>query len=157
LRKFDAKEVEEMRALAPWRPRGGLSVFNDDFDSLFSRFFGDTESRPSRAILPAVETRVKDGNLVIRVDLPGIKPEDVDLSVEGNRLTIKGERKDEHEGAEDGVQHREVSYGRFERSFVLPPRTDTESIAASFKNGVLEVVLKAPSELVTKKVPISVH
>lgn len=147
-----------MRALTPRRAQGGLSAFNDDFDSLFSRFFGDTEGRPSeRVIRPAVETLVRDDNLIVRVDLPGIKPEDVDLSVEGNRLTIKGERKDEHEGNEEGIRHREVTYGRFERSFVLPPRADTESISATFKNGVLEVVLKAPSELVTKKVPISVH
>ena len=147
-----------MRALAPWRPLGGLSVFNDDFDSLFSRFFGENEGHTSeRAIVPAVESFVRDGNIVIRVDLPGIKPEDVDLSVEGDRLTIKGERKHETEGNEEGLKHREVTYGRFQRTFLLPARTDTESISASFKNGVLEVVLKAPSELVTKKVPISVH
>lgn len=147
-----------MRALTPWRPLGGLSGFHDDFDSLFSRFFGESEGRPGeQAFLPAVESFVRDGNLVIRADLPGVTPEDVDLSVEGDRLTIKAERKDEHEGGEEGNRYREVKYGRFQRTVVLPPRTDTESIAATFKNGVLEVTLKAPVELVTKKVPIAVH
>jgi HSP20 family protein len=147
-----------MRALTPWRPRGGLSLFHDDFDSLFSRFFGEDEERPGgRAFLPAVESFVRDGNLVIRVDLPGIKPEDVDLSVEGDRLTIKAERKAEQERSDEGGRYREVSYGTFQRTVVLPQRTDTESISATFKNGVLDVTLKAPSELVTKKVPISVH
>lgn len=147
-----------MKALTPWRPLGSLSGFQDDFDSLFSRFFDETEGRlDEQAFLPALESFVKDGNLVVRVDLPGIAPEDVDLSVEGDRLTIKAERKDEHDRGEEGARYREVRYGRFQRTIVLPPRTDTESIEATFKNGVLEVTLKAPSELVTKKVPISVH
>jgi HSP20 family protein len=147
-----------MRALAPWKPLGGLSTFHDDFDSLFSRFFGESEGRlGEQEYAPAVESFVRDGNLVIRVDLPGIKPEDVELSVEGGRITIKGERKDDHEGKEEGTRYREVTYGRFCRTVVLPPRTDPDSVSAGFKNGVLEVTVKAPSELVPKKGPISVH
>jgi len=147
-----------MRTLAPWRPLGGLSTFHDDFDSLFSRIFSENEKRlGEQAFLPAIESFVREGNLVIRVDLPGIKPEDVELSVEGNRLSIKGERKDERESNAEGARYREVSYGRFHRTVVLPPRTQTEAVSATFKNGVLEVTVKAPSELVTKKVPISVH
>jgi HSP20 family protein len=132
-----------MRALAPWRPVGALSTFPDDFDRLLSRFFGDIEgSQPSGEVrLPAVESFLRDGKLVIRVDLPGIKPEDVDLSVEGNRLTIKGERKEENESTEAAGRYREVAYGTFQRTVVLPPRSDADSVSATFKNGVLEVTL----------------
>jgi HSP20 family protein len=107
--------------------------------------------------VPAIETFVRDGNLVIRADLPGIKPEDVDLSIEGDRLTITGDRKDERENNEKGTRYREVTYGRYHRAVTLPSRIDADSVEATFKHGVLEVTLKAPSELVAKKVPISVH
>lgn len=147
-----------MRTLAPWRPLGSTSVLHDDIGSVLSRFFGENEGRRNEGMyVPAIETLVRDGNLVVRVDLPGIKPDNVDLSVEGNRLTITGERKDEHESGDKGACYREVTYGRFHRTVQLPARIDADAVSATFKNGVLEVTLKAPSELVATKVPISVH
>jgi HSP20 family protein len=126
---------------------------------LFARFFGDEErwlTRPlDMPVVPAVESFVRNGELVVRADLPGIDPKNVELAVDGNRLIMKGERK---EVSEDVERHyREVSYGRFERTLELPRGVDAESIKATYHDGVLEVTMKAPKELSPKKVPITVH
>lgn len=149
-----------MRALAPWRPFRELSTLHDEIDSLFSRMFGDEERWMlprtfETGMLPAVESFVRDHELVVRADLPGIDPKHVELSVEGNRLTIKGERKMVHDEADR--TYREVAYGRFERTITLPSGVDADSIKAAYHEGVLEVTMKAPKELAAKKVPITVH
>lgn len=148
-----------MRALTPWRPFPALSTFHKEVDDLFARFFGEEDrwlTRPLTVpVAPAVETFVRNGEFVVRADLPGIDPKNVELAVEGNRLTIKGERKEVSEDKER--YYREVSFGRFERMLELPPGVDAESIKATYHEGVLEVTMKAPKELAHKKVPITVH
>ncbi|HXQ21462.1 MAG TPA: Hsp20/alpha crystallin family protein [Candidatus Acidoferrales bacterium] len=149
-----------MRALAPWRPFRELSTLHEDIDELFTHFFGpEQEWFPTRWQLatPRIESFVRNGELVVRADLPGIDPKKVELAVEANRLMIRGERevKEEHKGKD--YLHREVAYGRFERALDLPAGVDTESIKAIYHDGVLEVTMKAPKEMVAKKVPITVH
>ena len=148
-----------MRALTPWRREPAVSTFHREIDQLFDRFFGDEGwwGKPLEGVaLPAVESFVRDGNIVVRADLPGIEPKDVELSVEGDHLTIKGERKVEHEEKGEHL-YREVSYGRFERVLPLPAGVDPETVKATYKDGVLEVTMKAPKGLEPKKVPITVH
>lgn len=107
--------------------------------------------------MPAIESFLRGEELVVRADLPGIDPKKVELSVEGDCLTIKGERRLVDEGKRSGGYYREVSYGRFERAVRLPAGVDGESIKAAYHDGVLEVTMKAPKGLVSKKVPITVH
>jgi HSP20 family protein len=150
-----------MRALTPWRPFRELSTLRSEIDDLFARFFREEEhwlTRPWESpFLPAIESYVRDGTLVVRADLPGIDPKDVELSVEGDRLTIKGERRAAHEDKELGRMYREVGYGRFERTVTLPSGVDPDSVKAEYHDGVLEITMKAPKGLVAKKVPITVH
>ena len=150
-----------MKALTPWKPFSPLSLFRSEFDDLFSRFFGEEEKwmvRPFEdAFTPAIESFVRGEELVVRADLPGIEPKDVELSVEGDRLTIKGERKVTRERETKEQSYREVRYGRYERSLALPPGVDAESIKATYDKGVLEITMKAPKGLVSKKVPITIH
>ena len=149
-----------MRALAPWRPFGGLSTLHRDIDDLFARFFGEEEGQwmqPFEGFAPALESFLRGDEFVVRADLPGIDPKEVELSLEGNNLTIKGERRRAEERKRDGGFHREVTYGRFERTLRLPPGVDAESIKAAYHDGVLEVTMKAPKGIVSKKVPITVH
>jgi HSP20 family protein len=145
--------------LAPWRPFRELSTLPRDFDELFADFFGEEARIPTRwtVPLPAVESFVKDGELVVRADLPGIDPKEVELSVEGRHLILRGERRTKEEHKEKAYFYREVGYGRFERSVELPDGVDTESIKATYHDGVLEVTMKAPKGMVAKKVPITVH
>lgn len=152
-----------MRALAPWRPFRELTTLHRDVDELFRSFFGTEEGLPATWRSPAipamltVESYVRDGELIVRADLPGIDPKEVELAVEGHRLMIRGERKAKEERKEKDYFYREVAYGRFERAVELPEGLDTDSIKATYHDGVLEVKMKAPKEMVPKKVPITVH
>ncbi len=150
-----------MRMLAPWRPATSPLPFHREIDDLFARFFGEEAPWGMRAwetgLLPAVESFVRGDELVVRADLPGIDPKHVELAVEGDRLTIKGERKMVDEGKRGDEFYREVSYGRFERTIALPTGVDADSVKATYHDGVLEVTMKAPKGMTTKKVPITVH
>jgi HSP20 family protein len=127
-----------------------------DFDSFFDRVFGGGRERETeRTWWPTLESYVKDGDVHVRVDLPGVSPDDVDVTFERNVLTIRGERRAEHGSAENG--YREVRYGRFERSLTLPEGIDPESIRASHANGVLELTLPLPESVKPRKVPIRVE
>jgi HSP20 family protein len=152
-----------MRALTPWRPFRELSTLHHEIDDIFRNFFAEEEwlptpwRSPAFSTLPMAESFVRDGELVIRADLPGIDPKEVELAVEGHRLMIRGERKAKEERKEKDYFYREVAYGRFERALDLPEGVDTDSIKATYHDGVLEITMKAPKEMAAKKVPIMVH
>ena len=129
----------------------GLEGLHRDIDALFDGVFGSRDVAPVTDWTPRVDTFIKDDNLVVRADLPGVDPKEVDISLEGNILTVRGERKAEKEDA----NYREVSYGRFERRVRVPNGTDAEKIAAKYTNGVLEVTVPLPKP-VTRKVPVEV-
>jgi HSP20 family protein len=103
----------------------------------------------------SVDVYESNGNLVVNADLPGLKPEDVDISLSDNRLTIKGEFQTEDEGERGNVYYQERRYGKFERSFALPTGIDTDAIDAEFEDGVLTVTLPKPEEARPKKIPIT--
>ena len=150
-----------MRALAPWRPFGELSTLHRDIDDLFARFFGEEERgwlRPfDMGTVPAIESFVRGDDLIVRADLPGTDPKNVELAVEGDRLTIKGERKKVDEQKRGNEFYREVSYGSFERTVALPAAVDPDKVKAEYHDGVLEITMKAPKDFKSKKVPITVH
>ena len=100
-----------------------------------------------------METYRKDGNCIVRVDLPGIDPKDLDVHVEGELLTIKAERKAE----ERGPEYRETYYGKFERTVTLPHGVKAEKITAHYEHGVLELVVPLPVELAGRKIPIQIE
>jgi HSP20 family protein len=129
----------------------GLEGLHRDIDAIFDGVFGSRDVAPVTDWTPRVDTFIKDDNLVVRADLPGVDPKEVDISLEGNILTVRGERKAEKEDA----SYREVSYGRFERRVRVPNGTDPEKIAAKYTNGVLEVSVPLPKP-VTRKVPVEV-
>jgi HSP20 family protein len=120
-------------------------------DALFDGVFGSREVAPVADWAPRVDTCVKNDTIVVRADVPGVDPKDVDISLEGNVLTIRGERKAEEEKAD----YREVFYGTFERRVRVPNGTDPEKISAKYTNGVLEVSVPLPKP-VTRKVPVQV-
>lgn len=126
----------------------------EDMDRLFSDFgvgrddFGLdlTRSIPQGLWSPQIEVREKEGKLVVHADLPGLKPEDIQVNIEEGVLTISGERKNESENEEGGVYRCERSYGRFERRIGLPRGVDPNAIDAKFDNGVLELSAPLPKE-----------
>jgi HSP20 family protein len=93
-------------------------------------------------------------NLVVRADVPGLELKDIEVTILGNVLSVKGERKNEQDVKKDDYLHREVSYGAFERRMSLPEGTAIDKVKASFKNGVIEITVPLAKEPVAKKVPI---
>jgi HSP20 family protein len=134
-----------------------------EMNQLFSRFFGEGEQvghqwlSPSERFVPRIESAVREHTLYVKADLPGIDPKDVELTVEGNQLTLRGERKAEHEGNDGGYVHREVQYGSFVRSFTIPEGVKAEDIHAKYRNGVLELSIPLPASMLPKKVNIALE
>ncbi len=105
---------------------------------------------------PQVDVYEDDKGIRVKADLPGVEPKDVDVRVEGNILTIKGERSEEKEEREENRQRTERFYGSFQRSFSLPEYADTDNINANFKNGVLQVSVGCKPEAQQKRKQIEV-
>lgn len=147
-----------MKALTTRSPY--FSPQNRDFDNLIGRFLGSTRDWVPAAMtaggwVPPLESFTRDGELVVRVDVPGIDPSAIDVSVEGDRLRVTGERRNSHEEDKNGRSYREVAYGAFERTVTLPWDVDPDNVKAVCKDGVLEIALKAPAKLGAKKIPIA--
>jgi HSP20 family protein len=136
-----------------------LDRFRRDMDELFDRFLGEGGYRSSGGWMPtcpAVESFIKNGNWVMRFDLPGVEPKDVDVSVAGDTLTIRASRERRSDDGNQEFQMREVSYGKFERSLTLPKGVESGQIKASYQHGVLELTMPASPELAGRKIPIEV-
>jgi len=121
------------------------SQMNRMFNDMLGDYLGQSPARQLEGVTewaPAVDATTKDGDLVIRAELPGVKPEDVDISLQNNVLTIRGERKAQEEEERGGYYIRERRYGSFSRSFTLPQGTDESKVHARFENGVLEVTVE---------------
>jgi HSP20 family protein len=157
-----------MRSLLPWRrqeendwePFRELEAWHHSVDDLFARFMargpfaGTAFAGKGR---PAMETLTKNGDLVVRLDLPGVDPKEVDISVSGDVLTVKAERKQKEEKKKGEYSHEEISYGSIERSLRLPGKIDADQIRASYDKGVLEITMPAPKELAPKKVSVKIQ
>jgi HSP20 family protein len=148
--------------LVPWSPFQELMSWHRDIDDLFDRFFSSPQSEQEQETrlvnwVPSVETLSKDGQYVVRLDVPGVDPKDVEVSVQENNLIIKGERKSSHETKEKDYHYREAAYGRFERRLALPQGVDRDKVTASYKNGVLEISVPRPVALAGKTIPIQIE
>jgi HSP20 family protein len=147
------------RELQPWNPFREMDRFRREFDDLFDRLLGGTtlEIEPASPFAPVVECFVENGKLTIRADLPGVDPKDVDVTVMGDMLTLRGKRQESHEERARNFFQREVRYGSFQRTIRLPEGLHADDIKASYKNGVLELTAELPREISGRKVPIQIE
>jgi HSP20 family protein len=150
LGKWVGKEVGKM-SLSPFGRRGGFYDAHSEVNRLLDEMFGGLGRRPgSRGAqatvewAPSVDVLQKDGDLVVRVEMPGVKPEDVHVAVHNRVLTISGERKVDEEEERAGYYVRELRHGSFQRSMILPEGVDEEKIHARYQDGILEVALEVP-------------
>jgi len=111
----------------------------------------------SAGYAPRIESYVEGNILHVKADLPGVGPQDVEITVEGTELTLKGERKAQQERKEDSPLRQEVQYGSFVRTVTLPEGVKADEVHATYHNGVLDVTIPLPDALVTKKVPIQIE
>ncbi len=114
-----------------------------DFDRIFDRWLSDRGTSQLAAWMPPVDVRETNEAILVQAELPGLRPDDVDVRVENGVLTVSGEKKHEvEEGKEESGYHLfERRYGRFERSFTLPSSVSHDAIKARFDNGVLTISL----------------
>lgn len=130
-----------------------------DFQTDLDRFFAVTPPTGKswqRTVEPDVEVTEKDNEYVVHADLPGMKREDFDITVEGNRFILRGDRKEENHSEKKGYYYSERRYGSFARAFTLPVEIDAEKVRAAYKNGVLEVVLPKTAKEKTKKIDVKI-
>ena len=140
-------------SLSTWNPFEELTGFRRVFDEPFAGFLreGVMTAGEWRPLMDVVET--KDG-ISLKVEVPGVKQEDIEISLEDSTLTVKGERKHESEVNEEGYNRVERSYGTFQRSVVLPPTVDAGRVKATYKDGVLEIQLPKKEEARPKAIKV---
>jgi HSP20 family protein len=145
-------------ALVRWNPMGDLMQMREEMDRLFNQFTkrGDgEESAWIRGVwAPSVDIYESEDAFVLKAELPGFTKDDVQIELHNNRLTVRGERKQETEAKEEQYHRRERAYGRFERSFMLPTMIDADKVTANFKNGVLELRLPKSEKAKPKRIAI---
>ena len=145
-----------MSKLIPWRDRE-IDRFRGEIDRMFDDFF--TQSSFDRSVkrgdwVPAIDLSETSKEIVVHVEVPGIDAEDIDISLNGRVLTIKGERKQEQEEKEKNYHRIERRYGSFFRSFELPVDVDADKVKANYKDGVLELNLPKTKEQSVKKIEV---
>jgi HSP20 family protein len=154
--------------LMPWRrkerdiaPISTPSLFRREFDDLVERFFGEEPlmSRDifSRGFSPAVDIAETDTDIMVTAEIPGMEQKDLDVNLVGDVLTIRGEKKVEHESNDDNFQRIERSYGSFSRSFALPCEVQQDKVEANYKNGILTLKLPKSEACRKKAVKITIH
>jgi HSP20 family protein len=146
-----------MSNIVRWEPFRELVSLREAMDRLFEESFvrpGGGRLAPAGMEIPAVDMYQTDDAVVVKSAIPGIKPEDIDISITGDTLTIKGETRVEEEVNEENYIRRERRYGSFCRSLALPLPVVTEKAEAEFENGVLTLTLPKAEEVKPKAIKI---
>jgi HSP20 family protein len=147
-----------MTTIARLEPFRGLSSLQDQFNRLFNESFRThSEESALTSWAPAVDIYETPNELVVKADLPDVNEKDIDVRVENNLLTIRGERKFEKSVSEENFLRVERTYGSFSRSFSLPNTVNAETIGAEYKNGVLTVTLPKREESKPRQVKVTVN
>ncbi len=148
-------------ALVRWEPFQDLLAIQERMNRLFDETLQRTRSREEEDIsaglwAPPVDIYESENEIVLKAELPEIDQKDIDIKVEDNTLTIRGERKFEQETKKENYHRIERAYGKFSRSFSLPNTIDREEIKASYKDGILKLVMPKREETKPKQITVEV-
>ena len=144
-------------AIVRFEPFGGMTSAQRELDRLLRGIFSPSEGEVStRTWAPPVDIYEDGDNLVLKAELPGLSPDEVQVRVENNTLYLKGERKFDKEVKEQNYHRVERSYGTFTRTFTLPNSVDADKVAANFKDGVLTLTMPKKEEAKPKTIKIDV-
>jgi HSP20 family protein len=150
-------------SIVKWSPLRELEDMRKDIDRLFEDFFSPGQKRRRGwlkpdigVVVPNIEMYDKKNEIVVKAELPGVDKDNIDLTITKDSLTLKGEVKKEEEVKEEDYYACERSYGSFTRTVAMPVEVDSEKAKASFKNGVLEIVLPKKEEAKPKEIKIEV-
>ena len=149
-----------MSTLIRWEPSREINALrermNRVFNEMLGRGWGGEEGLATGAWVPPVDVFETPESIILKADLPEVNRDEVDISIENNTLTIKGERKMEKEVKEKNFYRMERSYGTFSRSFTLPPTVAGDKAEASFNDGVLTLTLPKREESKPQQIKVKV-
>jgi HSP20 family protein len=141
-----------------WQPNGEFEQLGRYFEDVFGRSFFPTLGRfPAADAVwaPSIDVMEEDDKFLVKAELPGVKEEDINVSISGNTLTIEGEKRSESESKKNGYHYSETSYGSFSRSLSIPSTVDVDKIDADCQDGVLKITLPKMMEVKPKKIALT--
>ena len=151
-------------AIVRWRPFEDLMNIEEEISRFFDEFFGSRvpasaaqQREGSPAWVPRVDISETEDEIIVRADIPGMKKEDIKVTLADNVLTISGEKKIERDEKKENYHRVERVFGTFSRSFYIPTNVDASKITAKYNNGVLEVRLPKKEEAKPKEIPVNVE
>jgi HSP20 family protein len=142
-----------------WDPFQELNLITNRMNRLFQDTYGQgstEESLTTSAFVPPVDIYEDEHNITLKIEVPGIEQKDIDVRLENNTLTVRGERKFEKEEKEENFHRLERRYGSFYRAFTLPNTVDPDSVSAEYDNGLLKIKLAKKAEAKPKQIKVSV-
>ncbi len=146
--------MEAIMAITRYEPWGWLNQLQSELER--SPIWGTNEgSVATAAWAPAVDIKEEKDKFVLHADLPGVRPDETDVSMEDGVLTIKGEKKSEAVTEKEGYKRVERTYGSFHRRFSLPDTANSEEISAKSRNGVLEIIIPKRQSVQPKKIAVT--
>jgi HSP20 family protein len=160
----DLQGKEGTMPIVKWSPLKELEDIRRDMDRLFEEFFSPASRRRSGwfgkpetgIVVPNIEMFDRKNEIVLKAEVPGVNKEDIDISITKDSLTLKGEMKKESEVKDEDYYTCERTYGSFSRTIALPVEVQSEMATASFKDGLLEIVLLKKEEAKPKEIKIEV-
>lgn len=144
-----------MFEITPWRPLRELSNLRREMEDLWGDLVGEREFLPMRGEwMPALDVSETKDSLIVKAEVPGMEPKDIDISLSGDLLTIKGEKKQKTEEKKESFHRIETRYGAFSRTIRVPVSVNSDKIEASYDKGVLKIVLPKKEEIKAKQIEI---
>ncbi len=144
-------------AITRWDPFRDVLSLQNRMNSIFQEFNrGDADVMSTAAFVPPVDVYEDEHKVVLKLEVPGMKESDLDIQLENNVLTVKGERKFEKEEKEENFHRIERRYGSFYRSFTIPNTVNPDSVKANYDAGVLKIELEKRAEAKPKQIKVQV-
>ena len=143
-------------AITRWDPFREVVALQNRVNNLFREMNDGDSPLTTASFVPAVDVYEDSKKVVLKLEVPGIDEKDLDIRVENNTLTVKGERKFEKEEKEENFHRIERRYGTFYRAFTLPSTVDTEHVQANYENGILKLELSKKPEAQPKQIKVNV-
>jgi len=145
-----------MAMITRWDPFRDMASLQSRLNQIFADYGRGTDELSTTGFVPPVDIYEDEHNVTLKLEVPGIEEKDLDVRVENNTLTVRGERKFEREEKEENFHRIERRYGSFSRSFTLPNTVDSEKVEADYVNGVLQIRLAKKAEAKPKQIKVSV-
>jgi HSP20 family protein len=146
-------------AITRWDPFRDVLALQNRLNSLFDDFTrgqGDQDALTTAAFVPPVDIYEDDHKVILKLEVPGIRQDELDIRVENNTLTVRGERKFEKEEKQENFHRIERRYGSFFRAFTVPSTVDTDSVHASYDAGILKIEMQKKAEAKPKQIKVNI-